>query len=190
MPVFVETAKRLWQETSLQCAAFSVGDAVLTGVIYSVAIAATRRMRSARGLKFYFVVSALGVIAAVFIELIAKTMGYRTYSERMPIVFSLGLLPILQLATLAPLSVWICVEMEGNEMNTKQVVLIVLAVLGGLVSLWVPGYVANALDDDEWRHDGLDGLSCLLFAATSTVGCDGHGSRNHSAASNEMRSHD
>ena len=39
-------------------------------------------------------------------------------------------------------------------MNTKRVVLIVLAVIGGLLSLWVLGNEGNAFDDDRWRHDG------------------------------------
>ena len=40
MPAYVETARRSWRETALQCAAFSVGDAVLTWTIYAVAVTA------------------------------------------------------------------------------------------------------------------------------------------------------
>ena len=110
MPAYVETATRSWRETALQCAAFSIGDAVLTSTIYAVAVTATRRMRSLTGLKFYLLISALGVMAALFIELIANAMGYWTYSERMPTVQGVGLLPILQLATLVPVSVWIALR--------------------------------------------------------------------------------
>lgn len=110
MPAYVETATRSWRETALQCAAFSVGDAVLTWIIYAVAVTATRRMRSLTELKFYLLLSALGVMAAVFIELMANTMGYWAYSERMPTVLGVGLLPILQLATLVPVSVWIALR--------------------------------------------------------------------------------
>lgn len=110
MPAYVETARRSWRETALRCAAFSVGDAVLTGAFYVVAVTAARRMRGLTGLKFYLLVGALAAIAAVFIELIANAMGYWTYSERMPIVQGVGLLPILQLATLKPLSVWIALR--------------------------------------------------------------------------------
>ena len=112
MPAYVETASRSWRETALQCAAFSVGDAVLTSAFYSVAVTAARRMRGFTGLKFYLLVSALGAIGAVFIELIANATGYWTYSEIMPKVLGVGVLPILQLATLAPLSVWIALRWE------------------------------------------------------------------------------
>jgi hypothetical protein len=110
MPAYVETATHSWRETALQCAAFSVGDAVLTWAIYAVAVTAARRIRSLTGLKFYLLISALGVMAALFIELMANAMGYWTYSERMPTVRGLGLLPILQLATLVPVSVWIALR--------------------------------------------------------------------------------
>lgn len=110
MPAFVETARRSWRETALQCAAFSVGDAVLTWAIYAVGATAARRIRSLTRLKFLLLISALGAITAVFIELIANAMGYWSYSQRMPIVFGVGLLPILQLATLAPVTVWIALS--------------------------------------------------------------------------------
>jgi hypothetical protein len=110
MPAYVETARRSWRETALQCAAFSVGDAVLTWAIYAVAVTAVRRIRSLTGLKFYLLISALGVMAALFIELMANAMVYWTYSERMPTVLGVGLLPILQLATLVPVSVWIALR--------------------------------------------------------------------------------
>lgn len=107
MPAFVETARRSWQETALSCAAFSVADAALILAIYGVGVIAARQRRSIKGVKFYSLVSALGAIAALFVELIAIAMGYWTYSESMPIALGLGILPILQLATLAPVTVWI-----------------------------------------------------------------------------------
>jgi hypothetical protein len=110
MPAYVETARRSWRETALQCAAFSVGDAVLSWASYAVAVTAVRRIRSLTGLKFYLLISALGVMAALFIELMANAMVYWTYSERMPTVLGVGLLPILQLATLVPVSVWIALR--------------------------------------------------------------------------------
>lgn len=115
MPAYVETAERSWRETALQCAAFSVGDAALISAIYAIAVTTARRIRSIKGLKLYLLVSALGAIAAMFIELTASAMGYWTYSKSMPIVFGLGLLPILQLTTLAPLTVWIASRWKGAD---------------------------------------------------------------------------
>lgn len=107
MPGFVETARRSWRDTALQCAAFSIGDAALILAIYAIAVTTARRIRSIAGVTFYLLVSALGVITAISIELTARAMGFWTYTESMPVVLGLGFLPILQLATLAPLTVWI-----------------------------------------------------------------------------------
>ena len=107
MPAFVETAGRSWRQTTLQCAVFSVGDAMVMLVIYGIAVVAARRITKMKRTKFYLFVSALGAVAAVFIELVANAMGSWTYSERMPVLLGLGLLPILQLATLGPVSLWI-----------------------------------------------------------------------------------
>lgn len=113
MPAFVETARGSWRQTALQCAAFSVGDAVLTWAIYAVAVTAARRIGMMNRVKFYLLICVFSAIAAVFIELIATAVGYWTYSERMPTVRGLGLLPILQLATLAPVTVWVALRWKG-----------------------------------------------------------------------------
>ncbi len=107
MPAFVETAGRSWRQTALQCAVFSLSDAALILIIYGIAVVAARRITKMKRTKFYFFVSALGAVAAVFIELVAKAMRAWSYSERMPVFVGLGILPILQLATLGPTAVWI-----------------------------------------------------------------------------------
>lgn len=70
MPAYVETARGSWRDTALQCAAFSMGDAVLTWAIYAVAVTAARRMRSLTGLKFYLLGGAgrlrLGIVGPCF----------------------------------------------------------------------------------------------------------------------------
>ena len=48
-----------------------------------------------------------GSDAAVSIELVANAMDSWTYSKRMPVLLELGILPILQLATLGPAALWI-----------------------------------------------------------------------------------
>ena len=113
MPAFVETARRSWRETALQCAAFSVGDAVLTWAIYAVGATAVRRMRSLTGLKFFLLVSALGAITAVSIELIANAMGYWSYSQRMPIVFGVGLFTDLAIGGACASGRLDCIELEA-----------------------------------------------------------------------------
>jgi hypothetical protein len=59
--------------------------------------------------------SALGILVAVLVELAAKTMGSWTYSERMPVFLGLGMLPILQLATLGPAAVWLASTWSNRQ---------------------------------------------------------------------------
>jgi hypothetical protein len=102
MPAFVETVRRSWQQTALQCAVFSLGDAALILIIYGIAVVAARRIAKIKVAKFYLLVSALGLVVAVFVELIANALGSWSYSERMPVLAGVGVMPILQLATLGP----------------------------------------------------------------------------------------
>jgi hypothetical protein len=115
MPAYVETAGRSWRETALSCAVFSVGDAVLVLMIYGAGVAIVRRIKSLRRIKFYTLLSALGILVAVLVELAAKTMGSWTYSERMPVFLGLGMLPILQLATLGPAAVWLASTWSNRQ---------------------------------------------------------------------------
>src|SRR5882724_3567784 len=82
MPAFVETVGRSWRQTALQCAVFSLGDAALILIIYGIVVVAARRIAKIKGAKFYLLVSALGAVAAVLIELVANAMGSWSYSER------------------------------------------------------------------------------------------------------------
>src|SRR6266566_4424866 len=107
MPAFVETGGRSWRQTALQCTVFSLGDAALILIIYGIAIVAASRIAKIKDANFYLLVSALGGVAAVFIGLVAKAIGAWRYSERMPVLVGVGVLPILQLVTLGPAALWI-----------------------------------------------------------------------------------
>jgi hypothetical protein len=107
MPAFIETVGLSWRQTALQCSVSSLGDAALILIIYGIAVLTARRITKRKGTKFYLFVSALGAVAAILIELVAKAMRSWSYSERMPVLLGLGILPILQLATLGPVALWI-----------------------------------------------------------------------------------
>lgn len=115
MPAYVETAGRSWRETALSCAVFSVGDAVLVLMIYGAGVAIASRIANLSGVKFYTLLSALGIFVAVLVELTAKATGSWTYSERMPVFLGLGMLPILQLATLGPAAVWLASTWSNRQ---------------------------------------------------------------------------
>lgn len=119
MPAFVETAERSWRQTALLCAAFSVGDAVLVLIIYGAGVGIASRIADIEGAKFYTLLSALGILVAVLVELVAKTMGSWTYSERMPVFLGFGILPILQLATLGPAAVWIALAWSNRQQGAR-----------------------------------------------------------------------
>jgi hypothetical protein len=117
MPAFVETAGQSWRGTALGCTAFSVADAGLILAIYGIIRISARRIPSIRGVKFYLLVCALGAIAAIFIELNAKAMGYWNYSEIMLTALGVGIWPVLQLAVLAPVSVWLASRYGGLQVT-------------------------------------------------------------------------
>lgn len=85
MPAFVETAGRSWRETAFTCALFSLGDASLTLIIYAVGVVVARHVGNMKRAKFYLLLAALGAVAAVVVELVAKAFGSWSYSERMPV---------------------------------------------------------------------------------------------------------
>jgi len=115
MPAFVETAGRSWRETAFTCALFSLGDASLTLIIYAVGVVVARHVGNMKRAKFYLLLAALGAVAAVVVELVAKAFGSWSYSERMPVLLGVGVVPILQLAILVPAAVWIAWTWSKTE---------------------------------------------------------------------------
>lgn len=76
-------------------------------------------MQNAKPFKASLLIAAIyhfrrGAVVAVFVELIAKSLGAWSYSKRMAVFFGVGILPILQLALLAQASVWICRRFIGE----------------------------------------------------------------------------
>lgn len=120
MPAFVETAGRSWRDTAFTCALFSLGDAGLTLTIYGVGVVAARHLANMTRAKFYLLHAALGAVVAVVVELVAKRFDLWSYSERMPVLVGLGLVPILQLVTLVPAAVWIAVTWSRKEQSRNS----------------------------------------------------------------------
>ena len=109
MPAYLELQERTWGETALTCAVASLGDVAVTLLIYAIMAVATRRLSwgATVGLRGFLVAGLLGAIGALVIELLARATGRWPYSGRMPVVWGMGLWPILQLMLLVPISIWV-----------------------------------------------------------------------------------
>jgi hypothetical protein len=88
------------------------GDVLLTGAIYIAVGAMTRDIAwGTRPLSAPRVAAAMiiGVVVATAVEMHALATNRWSYSELMPVVpiVGVGVLPLLQLAMLTPVSVWI-----------------------------------------------------------------------------------
>jgi hypothetical protein len=110
MFAYQEMARQPWQGTLLTCTLATVGDVLATLLVYSV-IALLRR-NAAWGLRARWNdcawASVPGAVIAVAAEKVAAAYGQWSYTDAMPIVpvLDVGLLPLLQLALLIPLTIW------------------------------------------------------------------------------------
>lgn len=99
-----------WPSRWWHCFLASLGDGILTLVIYAVgAIVAGRIDWFESGYRSYPWVLATGVILALIVEWIAVSNGHWSYTARMPLVpgLDLGLVPVLQMVALPPLTFYL-----------------------------------------------------------------------------------
>jgi hypothetical protein len=119
MSAYVGMAGRAWRATIFSCALASLGDAAITLLIYGAGALATRRTRRVTdyGYKAYVASSLAGATSAVVIEWIAQETGRWTYTSQMPVMplLDIGLWPLLQLAVLVPLALWLAAWWEGKH---------------------------------------------------------------------------
>lgn len=104
MPAYVELAGRSWGETAVVCTLATFGDAILTLLVYAAGALVTRRPRWALGggWKVYLFAALGGALCAVVIERAALSAARWSYTDVMPQVLGVGLLPLLQLTLLVP----------------------------------------------------------------------------------------
>jgi hypothetical protein len=111
MNAYASMANLPWQTTVLTCAFASLGDAGITGAVYSIVAVAARDWSwgSKAEFKTYIAAALLAGVGAIIIELVALKTGrwsYLTGMPRLPIL-GIGMLPFLQLTILVPLAIWI-----------------------------------------------------------------------------------
>lgn len=116
MPAYVELAGRSWGETALVCTLATFGDAILTLLVYAAGALVTRRPRWALGggWKVYLFAALAGALCAAIIEWAALSTARWSYTERMPRVLGVGMLPLLQLMLLVPAAFRIALWWHGR----------------------------------------------------------------------------
>lgn len=111
MRAYVEMADRPWRETLGACTVASFLDAVLSLTLYIVVAAAHRDLSWPfhGNANIYVLTAVISAITAIFVEIIAVSNDYWSYTKSMPTlpVFNVGAWPVLQLALLVPFSIWI-----------------------------------------------------------------------------------
>lgn len=117
MPAYAALAQQPWYETVLGCTVASVGDGVATVIAYALGavVSARLRHRLRAGVSGYAALAILGAAIAVAVERFALHAGSWSYTEQMPIVpgLEIGLLPLLQLTILIPLSYALTCRVAG-----------------------------------------------------------------------------
>lgn len=109
MSAYVETAGRSWGETALTCAIASLGDAMITLLVYAAAalIAGRFRWPPKVGWRVGLLAAPLGALVALMIEWAALSTNRWSYTERMPKAYGVGLWPVLQLTLIVPVAMWL-----------------------------------------------------------------------------------
>ncbi len=79
--------------------------AALGDVLYTLGAVAVLRLVKLD--TQYPALTAAGLLIAIFVETKALVLGRWAYAPAMPLVFGLGLSPLLQMTILLPVSVWL-----------------------------------------------------------------------------------
>lgn len=105
-------------ESLISCTLATVIDVVIILAIYGIAAFLFRR----QDWKFYLTAALLGALSAILFEKVAFAFDLWSYNERMPVVpiIKTGLFPFVQLATLAPLAIWLAAKFDAGNRNGSR----------------------------------------------------------------------
>lgn len=111
MKAYEGMAELSWSETAGRCTKATLGDVAITLGIYAIGATAAGNFRWGleRGRNVLAACALMGVAVAVLIERHALAAGIWNYNSAMPLLpwADVGLWPVLQLALLVPLAVWL-----------------------------------------------------------------------------------
>ena len=93
---------------SLMILKVSLGDLLIISLIFFFVSLKNKSIRWLNSpSKFdYLVITFLGIVAAIFIELNALSIGRWSYKEVMPTIFGIGFTPLIQLAATSLIALW------------------------------------------------------------------------------------
>ena len=111
------TAEKSWGEALFFCTLATLIDALAVLAIYGAAVFFINR----RDWKFYLTAALLGAVCAVLFEKIAFAFGWWSYEKEMIVVpiLGTGLLPFVQLTTLAPVSIWLVARASRSALERE-----------------------------------------------------------------------
>ena len=111
MFAYQEMAGQQWQRTVLTCTLATIGDILATLLVYGfIAILRwnSRWVLQTRAADYVWA-GLDGALIAVVTEKLARAYGQWSYTDAMPIVpvIEVGLLPLVQLTILIPITLWL-----------------------------------------------------------------------------------
>lgn len=119
MPAYAEMAGRSWQDTVPACTLAALGDVAITLLTYLVGALAAGDARWGRARRWHVYAAAalLGGLCGVAVEWRALATGRWSYTGLMPVVslLEVGLWPLLQLALLVPVCLWLAGWWTGRR---------------------------------------------------------------------------
>lgn len=111
MFAYEEMAGQPWQRTVVTCTLATVGDIVATLLVYGLVAMIRWNFRWVLRARLgdYVWAGLAGALIAVVTEKLARAYGQWSYTDAMPItpVIEVGLLPLLQLTLLIPVTLWL-----------------------------------------------------------------------------------
>lgn len=111
MFAYIRPAGSSWMSEFARCTRAAAGDvAIILGICAIGTLASGDLAWSLSGKwNVYVTSSVLGLVYATLLERLALAEGRWSYADAMPLVplFGVGLLPLLQMVLLPPLSIWL-----------------------------------------------------------------------------------
>lgn len=102
------------------CFKAALGDVLMVWSVLLTVSMAARRLRWLRSPMWVTAAVLLGGVAAIAFELYSMATQRWAYSERMPLVAGVGVLPVLQMMILPVASYWLAWRLASHRRSSRQ----------------------------------------------------------------------
>ncbi|MBU0957584.1 MAG: hypothetical protein KKF56_02105 [Nanoarchaeota archaeon] len=118
-PLYIDLS---WENSTLHLIYATFGDLLLISIIFTIISLKNKTINwiNKSSIFDYILITFLGIIIAVFIELRAFVENKWEYTQYMPTIFSIGLTPLIQLAVTGILSLLILNFIFKQKQKVKQ----------------------------------------------------------------------